>query len=328
MSAGAAIVDVEGLTVDFRTGRKPLRAVCDLALTLRAGEVLALLGESGSGKTVTLRALTRLLPEKRTAISGRIIIDGTDVLALTRRNLADYRGRTVAMVFQEPGLALDPVYRLGDQIVEVVMRHEGVTRRAARARALDLFRRVRIPAPEQRLDNFPHEMSGGMRQRAMIALALACRPKLLLADEPTTALDATVQIQILLLLRELQHEFGLAVIFVTHDIGVAIEIADRIAVMYAGRIVECGDCASVVRAPAHPYTLGLLAARAGRALKAGERLAAIPGSPPDLADLPAGCAFAPRCALADAGCAVALPGEVPVGKAHWARCIRAKPAAE
>jgi peptide/nickel transport system ATP-binding protein len=327
MRDGAAIVDVEGLTVDFRTGRKPLRAVCDLGLTLRGGEVLALLGESGSGKTVTLRALTRLLPEKRTTISGRIIIDGTDVLALPRRKLADYRGRTVAMVFQEPGLALDPVYRLGDQIVEVVMRHEGVTRRAARARALDLFRRVRIPAPEQRLDNFPHEMSGGMRQRAMIALALACRPKLLLADEPTTALDATVQIQILLLLRELQREFGLAVIFVTHDIGVAIEIADRIAVMYAGRIVECGDCASVVGAPAHPYTHGLLAARASRALKAGERLAAIPGSPPDLADLPAGCTFAPRCALAEARCAATLPGEVPVGKAHWARCIRAKPAA-
>jgi peptide/nickel transport system ATP-binding protein len=327
MRDGAAIVDVEGLTVDFRTGRKPLRAVCDLGLTLRAGEVLALLGESGSGKTVTLRALTRLLPEKRTTITGRIIIDGTDVLALPRRKLADYRGRTVAMVFQEPGLALDPVYRLGDQIVEVVMRHEGVTRRAARARALDLFRRVRIPAPEQRLDNFPHEMSGGMRQRAMIALALACRPKLLLADEPTTALDATVQIQILLLLRELQREFGLAVIFVTHDIGVAIEIADRIAVMYAGRIVECGDCASVVGAPAHPYTHGLLAARVSRALKAGERLAAIPGSPPDPADLPAGCTFAPRCALAEARCAATLPGEVPVGKAHWARCIRAKPAA-
>jgi peptide/nickel transport system ATP-binding protein len=327
MSDGAAIVDVQGLTVDFRTGRKSLRAVCDLALTVRAGEVLALLGESGSGKTVTLRALTRLLPEKRAVVSGRIIIDGTDVLALPRRKLADYRGRTVAMVFQEPGLALDPVYRLGDQIVEVVMRHEGVTRHAARARALDLFRRVRIPAPEQRLDNFPHEMSGGMRQRAMIALALACRPKLLLADEPTTALDATVQIQILLLLRELQREFGLAVIFVTHDIGVAIEIADRIAVMYAGRIVECGDCASVVRAPAHPYTLGLLAACAGRALKAGERLAAIPGSPPDLADLSAGCAFAPRCALAEARCTGALPGEVTIGEAHWARCIRAKPAA-
>ncbi len=327
MRDGAAIVDVEGLTVDFRTDRKPLRAVWDLGLTLRAGEVLALLGESGSGKTVTLRALTRLLPEKRTTISGRIIIDGTDVLALPRRKLADYRGRTVAMVFQEPGLALDPVYRIGDQIVEVVMRHEGVTRRAARARALDLFRRVRIPAPEQRLDNFPHEMSGGMRQRAMIALALACRPKLLLADEPTTALDATVQIQILLLLRELQREFGLAVIFVTHNIGVAIEIADRIAVMYAGRIVECGDCASVVGAPAHPYTHGLLAARVSRALKAGERLAAIPGSPPDLADLPAGCTFAPRCALAEARCTATLPGEVPVGKAHWARCIRAKPAA-
>jgi peptide/nickel transport system ATP-binding protein len=326
MSDGA-IVDVEGLTVDFRTGRKPLRAVCDLGLTVRPGEVLALLGESGSGKTVTLRALMRLLSENRAAVSGRIVIDGTDVLALRRRKLADYRGRTVAMVFQEPGLALDPVYRLGDQIAEVVMRHERVSRRAARARALDLFQRVRIPAPEQRLDNFPHEMSGGMRQRAMIALALACRPKLLLADEPTTALDATVQIQILLLLRELQREFGLAVIFVTHDIGVAIEIADRIAVMYAGRIVESGDCASVVRAPAHPYTRGLLAARVGRALKGGERLAAIPGSPPDLADMPAGCAFAPRCALAEPRCSARVPSEIAVREGHLARCILARPAA-
>jgi peptide/nickel transport system ATP-binding protein len=327
MTVPATMVDVRGLTVDFLAGRNALRAVDDVALTLRAGEVLALLGESGSGKTVTLRALMRLLPERRAAVRGRIVVDGIDVLALPRRKLSDYRGRTVAMVFQEPGLALDPVYRLGDQIAEVVMRHEGVSRRAGRERALDLFRRVHIPAPEQRLGNYPHELSGGMRQRAMIALALACRPKVLLADEPTTALDATVQIQILLLLRELQREFGLAVIFVTHDIGVAIEIADRIAVMYAGRIVECGDCASVVRAATHPYTRGLLAARAGRAIKAGERLAAIPGSPPDLAALPAGCAFAPRCVLAQPRCAAAVPAEIAVGEAHGARCILAQPAA-
>jgi peptide/nickel transport system ATP-binding protein len=241
------LVDVRDLTVDFLPGGTPLRAVAGLDLMLRAGEVLALLGESGSGKTVTLRALMRLLPEKRAVVGGQIVVDGRDVLALSRRELSDYRGRTVAMVFQEPGLALDPVYRVGDQIAEMVTRHGGGSWQAGRARALELFERVRIPSPARRLDAYPHELSGGMRQRAMIALALACRPKLLLADEPTTALDATVQIQILLLLRELQRELGLAVIFVTHDIGVAIEVADHIAVMYAGRIVEIGDCRSVVR---------------------------------------------------------------------------------
>jgi peptide/nickel transport system ATP-binding protein len=244
---------------------------------------------------------------------------------MPRRDLAAYRGKTAAMVFQEPGLALDPVYRIGDQIAEAVVSHEGLSLRAARARALELFERVRIPAPLQRLDNYPHELSGGMRQRAMIALALACRPKLLLADEPTTALDATVQVQILLLLRELQRELGLAVIFVTHNIGVAIEIADRIAVMYAGRIVEVGDCRSVVRNAAHPYTKGLLAARAERTLTKTERLVAIPGAPPDLANLPPGCAFAPRCKEATAMCQAGVPPEFSVGEAHRARCILVAP---
>jgi peptide/nickel transport system ATP-binding protein len=201
----------------------------------------------------------------------------------------------------------------------------GRIRQLGRARALELFERVRIPSPARRLDNYPHELSGGMRQRAMIALALACRPKLLLADEPTTALDATVQIQILLLLRELQRELGLAVIFVTHDIGVAIEVADRIAVMYAGRIVEIGDCRSVVRTPAHPYTQGLLGARADRTLGKGERLVAIPGLPPDHAKLPPGCAFAPRCGHARAVCEEAVPAEIGVGNAHRARCVLAIP---
>ena len=320
MTEPAQLVAVRNLTVDFLGGDKPLRAVAGLDLMLRAGEVLALLGESGSGKTVTLRALMRLLPEKRAVISGNIVVDGRDVLALSRRELSDYRGRTVAMVFQEPGLALDPVYRVGDQIAEAVRRHGGGSRRTGRARALELFERVRIPSPARRLDNYPHELSGGMRQRAMIALALACRPKLLLADEPTTALDATVQIQILLLLRELQRELGLAVIFVTHDIGVAIEVADHIAVMYAGRIVD-GDCRSVVREPAHPYTRGLLAAHADRSLGKGERLVTIPGAPPDLAKLPPGCAFAPRCRHARAVCEAAVPAEISLGDAHRTRCV-------
>ena len=315
------IVEVAGLTVDFLGGVKPVRAVANVNLTLHPGEVLALLGESGSGKSVTLRALMRLLPERRAVIDGWIRVDGHNVLALPSRDLSAYRGRSIAMIFQEPGLALDPVYRLGDQIAEAVMRHDGVSRREGRARALELFERVRIPSAAQRLDNYPHEMSGGMRQRAMIALALACRPRVLLADEPTTALDATVQIQVLLLLRELQRELGLAVIFVTHDIGVATEIADRISVMYAGRIVETGSCRDVIRSAAHPYTTGLLSFRSGHAAAKGARLPAIPGAPPDMANLPHGCAFAPRCALVRPVCVERDPPDVTVGLDHRARCV-------
>jgi peptide/nickel transport system ATP-binding protein len=316
------LVDVRGLTVDFTGGAKPIRAVSGVDLTLVKGEVLALLGESGSGKTVTLRALMRLLPAKRSRIGGEVRVDGRDVLAMAPKELAAMRGPVVSMIFQEPGIALDPVYRLGDQIAEAVMRHEGVSRAEGRARALELFERVRIPSAARRLDNYPHEMSGGMRQRAMIALALSCRPKVLLADEPTTALDATVQIQILLLLRELQHELGLAVVLVTHDIGVAVEVADRIAVMYAGRIVETGSCGRVMEAPQHPYTQGLLASRASHVFVKGARLATIPGSPPDLSNPPPGCAFAPRCKDAVAACGQQIPAEVQVEHGHFARCIR------
>src|SRR5262245_8196333 len=320
------IVDVRQLTVDFGAGVKTVRAVAGVDLTLAKGETLALLGESGSGKSVTLRALVRLHP-KSAHIGGSITVDGRDVLAMAARELGRYRGAVVSMIFQDPGLAFDPVYRVVDQIAEAVVRHTGGSFRDGRARALELFERVRIPSPERRLDNYPHEMSGGMRQRAMIALALACGPKVLLADEPTTALDATVQIQVLLLLRELQREFGLAVIFVTHDIGVAVEVADRIAVMYGGRIVEMGPCRDVIRAPAHPYTQGLLASRAGHAIAKGARLVAIPGSPPDLANLPPGCAFAPRCNQAIEACRKSIPGPVVVEPGHFACCLRAEPAA-
>ena len=316
------LVDVRGLTVDFTGGAKPIRAVSGVDLTLVRGEVLALLGESGSGKTVTLRALMRLLPAKRSRIGGEVRVDGRDVLAMAPKELAAMRGPVVSMIFQEPGIALDPVYRLGDQIAEAVMRHEGVSRAEGRVRALELFERVRIPSAARRLDNYPHEMSGGMRQRAMIALALSCRPKVLLADEPTTALDATVQIQILLLLRELQRELGLAVVLVTHDIGVAVEVADRIAVMYAGRIVETGSCGRVMEAPQHPYTQGLLASRASHVFAKGARLTTIPGSPPDLSNPPPGCAFAPRCKVAVAACGQQIPAEVRVEPGHFARCIR------
>jgi peptide/nickel transport system ATP-binding protein len=321
-ATGNPILEIEDLTVTFTGGAKPVRAVDGVDVRLGSGEVLALLGESGSGKSVTLRTILRLHNERRTIVSGRVRVDGIDVLSLAPEPLADFRGKTVSMVFQEPMLALDPVYTVGRQIVEAIRRHEAISEADARARALALLERVRIPSPERRLESYPHEMSGGMRQRAMIALALSSRPKVLLADEPTTALDATVQVQILLLLRELQRELGLSVIFVTHAIGVAVEVADRIAVMYAGRIVEAGPVRSVIRAPRHPYTIGLLSTRRHGGRLSGERLATIPGSPPDLATLPPGCAFAPRCTLAADPCRAAKPEAIVVGLDHVARCIR------
>jgi len=231
----------------------------------------------------------------------------------------------VAMIFQEPMIALDPVFTIGVQIAETIVRHEGVSYAAANRRALELLDMVQIPSAARRLKAYPHEMSGGMRQRAMIALALACRPKILLADEPTTALDATVQIQILLLLRELQREFGMSVIFVTHDIGVAIEICDRVAVMYAGQIVEQGTLRDIVRSPVHPYAKGLLASTVHGA-KRGQRLETIPGTPPSLGQRPHNCSFAPRCAVAQPRCLEQLPGNVEVGPGRVARCVLAEPA--
>lgn len=318
-----ALVDIRGLNVRF-IGERTVHAVNDVDLTVQQGEVLGLLGESGSGKSVTLRAMMRLLPTKRTHISGTISVAGHDVLALDDDQLSAFRGQVASMIFQEPGLALDPVYTIGDQIAETVMRHDGRSRTDALARALEMLDVVRIPSAKRRLKSYPHEMSGGMRQRAMIALALACRPKVLLADEPTTALDATVQIQILLLLRELQREFGMSVIFVTHDIGVATEICDRIAVMYAGQIVEVGLCRDIVRAPVHPYPQGLLASTV-RGARRGAPLEVIAGSPPTLEVAPANCPFAPRCAHAQPGCLEALPPAVEVAAGHVARCVLAQP---
>jgi len=312
------LVEVEHMSVRF-DGTPAVYAVNDVSFTLAPGEVLGILGESGSGKSVTLKTLLRLLPEKKARVSGKVMVDGTDVLGLTGRALADHRGGVVSMIFQDPALALDPVYTIGSQIAESVVRHEGVPMRDAMARALEMLELVRIPSPKRRLGNYPHEMSGGMRQRAMIALALACKPKLLLADEPTTALDATVQIQILLLLRELQQEMGMGVIFVTHDIGVAVEVSDRLAVMYGGSFIETGSVRDIIRDARHPYSKGLLAANLVDAVP-GTQLDAIPGAPPALHAPPTGCTFAPRCALAEPLCET---GPIPLwqnGDDRWARC--------
>jgi peptide/nickel transport system ATP-binding protein len=320
-----AYVDIRQLHVTFTGGKKPVQAVSGVDLRVQRGEVVALIGESGSGKSVTLRTLLRLHAEKKTQITGQIRVGEQDVLSLSQDQLSRFRGRVASMIFQEPLLALDPVYSVGQQIIETIRRHESVSEAEAKQRALALFERVRIPSPERRLQAYPHEMSGGMRQRAMIALALACRPQLLLADEPTTALDATVQIQILLLLRELQKEMGLSVIFVTHDIGAAVEVADRIAVMYAGRIVEEGPARTLMREPRHPYTRALLQSRADGALAKGQRLETIAGSPPDLTNLPPGCAFASRCKMAVPECSATRPEVTWLADGHSVRCLLAQP---
>jgi peptide/nickel transport system ATP-binding protein len=315
-------VEVEDLTVRFPLRDRTVEAVNGVSFRLGRGEVLGILGESGSGKSVTLRAVMRLLPAN-CAISGRIAIGGEDVTCASASRLEELRGGLIAMIFQEPITALDPVFTIGEQIAETIVRHAGVSRREGRSRALELLERVQIPSARRRLDAYPHEMSGGMRQRAMIALALCCNPSVLLADEPTTALDVTVQIQILLLLRELQRELGMTVIFVTHDVGAAVEISDRIAVMYAGRFVETGTTRDLMRKRAHPYTEGLLAANLHGA-EAGSRLRTIPGAPPDLAALPPGCSFGPRCFYTLPACSERMPDLQPCGEGHDARCIRAQ----
>jgi peptide/nickel transport system ATP-binding protein len=328
VAKAAPLVDIADLSVTFSGGRAPVRAVSGVSLQVQRGETVALIGESGSGKSVTLRTMLMLHPARRTTLGGRLVVAGRDVLAMSERELADYRGKVASMIFQEPLLALDPVYSVGAQIVESIRRHEPVSAAEAHSRALELFERVRIPSPERRLAAYPHEMSGGMRQRAMIALALACRPELLLADEPTTALDATVQIQVLILLRELQRELGLGIVFVTHDIGAALEVADRIAVMYAGRIVEEGTARELIHAPRHPYTQALLRSRAHGALAKGQRLVTIPGAPPDLSRLPPGCAFAERCRLAQDACRAQQPPAVELAPGHRARCLRTDASAD
>jgi peptide/nickel transport system ATP-binding protein len=317
----APLVEVNDLNVRFVTRESTAHAVNGVTFSVQPGEVLCILGESGSGKSVTLRALMRLLPANKARISGSIKVDGQDVLALDAAGLSRLRGGLVSMIFQEPMTALDPVYTIGDQIVETIRRHKGGSKADARARALELLELVKIPSAARRLDNYPHELSGGLRQRAMIAMALSCGPRLLLADEPTTALDATVQIQVLILLRKLQADLGMGTIFVTHDLGVASEIADRIAVMYAGRIIEEGPVADILANPLHPYTRGLMASTV-HGQSRDRDIDAIPGSPPDLRQLPPGCAFAPRCAQASGECLTAPPEPRYPAPGRMARCVQ------
>ncbi len=313
----SALLEIRHLAVGFPTHGGLVEAVSGVSLTLERGRVVCLLGESGSGKSVTLRAIVRLNAGART--TGQILLDGRDVLTLSPREIREGRRGAAAMVFQEPMTALDPVYTIGAQIEETVRRHRNVNRIDARIRARELLDLVQIPSPERCLGAYPHELSGGMRQRVMIAIALACEPKLLLADEPTTALDVTVQAQILWLLRDLQRRLGVGLIIVTHDLGVAAEIADDALVMYAGRIVEQAPIDRLFAHPVHPYTKGLMAATVRRGQR-GHALVPIPGAPPNLAALPPGCAFTPRCTLAAEICQTVRPALEPIDHGHAARC--------
>jgi dipeptide transport system ATP-binding protein len=301
-----ALLEIENLCVEFPTPAGPVAAVDDVSLSLNKGEVLGIVGESGSGKSVTMLAVMGLIPYPGRIRAKRLAFEGRDLLALSDRERRKLVGKDVAMIFQEPTTSLNPCFTIGFQLAETLRLHEGMDRKAARRRSIELLEQVGIPAAESRLSAFPHQLSGGMNQRVMIAMAIACNPKLLIADEPTTALDVTIQAQILDLLLSLQRERGMALVLITHNMGVVADTAERVAVMYAGQVMEERESASLFAAPQHPYTAALLAARP-EASQGGERLATIPGMVPGLYDRPAGCLFSPRCLYATAMCQTKRP---------------------
>ena len=309
------LIEIRDLSVSFRVRKRTLPIVHDVSLTVGEGESLGVLGESGSGKSVTVLAIMGLLDPKRATVTGEVMLDGVNLLSLRESKRGFYRGGKIGMIFQDALAALNPVQPVGAQIGEVLKYHAGTRSRASRARAIELMERVGIPAAQSRYRSYPHEMSGGMRQRIMIAMALAAKPRLLIADEPTTSLDVTVQAQIMQLLRDLRAETGMSIIFITHDFGLSLEIADRIAIMYAGHIVESGPARDVYRLPEHPYTRGLIESMPRRA-HVGQRLTPIAGAPPSPIVMPSGCAFHPRCPYALPVCAQERPllRELPGGR--------------
>jgi oligopeptide transport system ATP-binding protein len=316
----APLLQVEDLRVQFRTATGPITAVDGLSFEVAPGETLAVLGESGSGKSVTAQAVMGLLQAGRVT-GGQIVYDGVDLLTRPAADVRRLRGPEMAMVFQDPLSSLNPVFRVGTQIGEMFRRHRGASRREAKAAAVDLMKRVGIPDAANRVDDYPHQFSGGMRQRVMIAMAIALNPRLLIADEPTTALDVTVQAQVMALLAGLQREYGMALVLITHDLGVVADVADRMLLMYAGRAAETGRIREVYEHPAHPYTAGLMASLPGDQ----ERLTPIPGAPPNLAALPPGCPFHPRCPYAVDRCRDEPPPLRPVpGAGRAAACHRAE----
>ena len=317
------LVEIANLRVVFRGDRgHTTHAVETVNFDLARGVTLGLVGESGCGKSVTALAIMGLLPKGSANVSGRVGFEGINLLDLTDGAMRDLRGDRLAMIFQEPMTSLNPAYTVGEQIAETLIRHRGLTRAQARACAIELLRDVQIPSPEQRVDDYPHKLSGGMRQRVMVAIALACDPQLLIADEPTTALDVTIQAQVLDLMRGLKRKTNAAIVLISHDLGVVAEICDEVAVMYAGEIVEQAPVDALFKAPQHPYTIGLLASipRFDRRVKT---LATIEGSLPDMSELPQGCRFAPRCPFASEICVSGPPPVVDVGVKHWSRCVKA-----
>ncbi|MGZ5270868.1 MAG: ABC transporter ATP-binding protein [Ramlibacter sp.] len=315
------LLEVSHLDIVLQTQRGPARAVRDVSFTLERGQTLGLVGESGCGKSITALALLGLLPE-RAQVTGSIRFAGQELVDLPEPRRRDLRGDRIGMIFPEPMTALNPVHTIGDQVAEPLRLHRGLSRRAAREQAVALLDRVGIPDARRRVDAYPHQFSGGQRQRITIAMALACGPDLLIADEPTTALDVTVQQQILALVRDLVAERGMALLLISHDLGVVAQNVQRLLVMYGGSVVESGPTAEVFAHRIHPYTLGLFGARPRLGGARGARLATVPGTVPDLADLPPGCPFAGRCRFAIPDCAVTAPPPVEVGPGHRARCIR------
>jgi oligopeptide/dipeptide ABC transporter ATP-binding protein len=316
--ADSVLLSVEDLTTVFDTPGGPVPAVDDVSFEIHAGETLGLVGESGSGKSVTALSIMRLVQPPGRIAGGHIFFKGRDLLRLDERAMRSVRGAEISLIFQEPMTALNPVFRVGDQIAETLLVHGRATRREAKARAIELLRAVRITNPESRVADYPHQLSGGMRQRVLIAMALACQPSLVIADEPTTALDVTIQAEILDLLREMKSALHLSLLLITHDLGVIAETADRVAVMYAGRIVETGPVREIFHNPGHPYTRGLLASMPGG--RPGRRLRAIEGSVPLLGDLPPGCAFNPRCPDRFDPCTTAPPPDYPAGREQTTKC--------
>ncbi len=321
---GEKILEVRNLTTSFKTERGVMNAVQGVSFHVDKGEILGLVGESGCGKSVTSQSIMRLYDEKRLAhYQGEILFDGVDLLTLPEKKMQAVRGKDIAMVFQDSLSSLNPVFTCGNQIMEALMIHQKLSKREARSRAIEMLRLVGIPSPETRVDQYPHELSGGMRQRVMIACALSCHPKLLIADEPTTALDVTIQAQIMELIVELNQKLNMGVILITHDLSVVAETCSRVAVMYLGQIVEEADVFSLFQNPQHPYTKGLLRSIPKMNGERRERLFIIEGSVPLLSLIPQGCRFCPRCPFAEEGCSKAMPELQSVSSTQKVRCFRA-----
>jgi oligopeptide/dipeptide ABC transporter ATP-binding protein len=320
------LLELENLSTHYVSaqGTRVVRAVDEVSLRIHAGETLGIVGESGSGKSTLALTILRVLPPAAHIVSGRMMFEGEDLLTKSDEEMRQVRGRRIAMILQDPMASLNPLFTIGNQVAEPIRVHEGAPRAAAWSRARELLRSVRIPSPETRVKQYPHEMSGGMRQRIVGAIGMSCEPRLLIADEPTTSLDLTIQAQYLKLLRDLQRTHGLALIFITHNLGIVAKMCDQLAVMYAGRVVESGPVSRIFNAPAHPYTEALLNS-IPRMSDDRQRLTAIDGQPPDLAKLPPGCSFAPRCPRAFDRCLQAAPPETALGDGRTARCWLAAP---